>query len=215
MKKETGEFDKWMQKTDSLELKSKMEADWEIIQSRINLKTNLHSITAGKKASWRWLSSAAAIVILLVSTSLILLNAREFKTIKTSSTELQVFTLADGSSVQFSKGSKILVPREFSMENREITLKGEAYFDIVSNPKSPFTVHTGETKIRVTGTAFKVSAFRSSREVSVRVDSGKVLFYNSEDLKPNAFKVGLGAGDIGIYLPKLHQLNKKQYIATP
>ena len=101
-------------------------------------------------------------------------------------------------------------PKNFNTGKRTVELHGEAFFNVISKPKDPFFVNTGEAKVRVTGTSFLVSATNRNEEVAVQVEAGKVLFYNSETLTENAFRVGLGPGDIGIYNPKLKQLNKSR-----
>ena len=57
---------------------------------------------------------------------------------------------------------------------REVTLNGEAYFDIVHRPEQPFLVHTGKIVTRVLGTAFNIKAYSTERSIEVTVDHGKV-----------------------------------------
>jgi transmembrane sensor len=112
-------------------------------------------------------------------------------------------------------GSKICFNNSFGQGERFLDLKGEAYFDVIGNYEKPFIVNTGDARVKVTGTQFSVKAQKSSEEVAVHVNTGKVLFYNSDTPSPDAFRVGLGPGDVGIYLPKLKQLNKQQILSSP
>ncbi|HUP13050.1 MAG TPA: FecR family protein, partial [Niastella sp.] len=72
--------------------------------------------------------------------------------------------LPDGSTVWLNAGSRI-VYASFSGPVREITLEGEAYFDVVhvenaaTHQRKPFVVHAGSIDIKVLGTAFNVKSY--------------------------------------------------------
>jgi transmembrane sensor len=81
-------------------------------------------------------------------------------------------TLPDGSYVVLHAGSKLEYPASFEGKYREVTLYGEAYFDISHNASSPFVIHTGKVKTTVLGTAFNIKA--DLKHVIVSVTRGKV-----------------------------------------
>jgi transmembrane sensor len=82
--------------------------------------------------------------------------------------------LPDGSTVVLKAGSSLQFPTRFEGETREVKLSGEAYFDIVHNPKQPFIIHTGTIKTTVLGTAFNIKAWPNDKKVKVTVTRGKV-----------------------------------------
>jgi ferric-dicitrate binding protein FerR (iron transport regulator) len=87
----------------------------------------------------------------------------------------KVMHLPDGSTVLLNKHSTL----EYTAAGtgtgaREVTLSGEAYFDIVRRPNQPFFVHTGKLVTRVLGTAFNVKAYPGEDSIEVTVDHGKV-----------------------------------------
>jgi transmembrane sensor len=87
----------------------------------------------------------------------------------------KVMHLPDGSTVLLNKHSTL----EYTAAGagtgaREVTLSGEAYFDIVRRPNQPFLVHTGKLVTRVLGTAFNVKAYPGEDSIEVTVDHGKV-----------------------------------------
>ncbi len=85
----------------------------------------------------------------------------------------QFLYLPDGSSVLMNEGSELSYsPVSFESGSREVTLKGEAYFDIAHNPEKPFLVRTGPITTRVLGTAFNV--IMKQKEVVVTVTRGLV-----------------------------------------
>ncbi len=90
--------------------------------------------------------------------------------------ERRIFTLklSDGSVVNINSESTLHFPVEFSSENREVYLEGEAFFDVVRDDKSPFMVHTGDKTITVLGTKFNVSAYRDDQEWMATLVQGKI-----------------------------------------
>ncbi|HEY0174931.1 MAG TPA: FecR domain-containing protein, partial [Pedobacter sp.] len=83
--------------------------------------------------------------------------------------------LPDGSSVQLNSASHLDYPQTFAGSGiREVTLTGEAYFDIKHDALHPFIIHTGKIKTTVLGTAFNISAYRADKGVTVTVTRGKV-----------------------------------------
>ncbi|MFH6993923.1 FecR family protein [Flavobacterium sp. FlaQc-48] len=87
----------------------------------------------------------------------------------------QLIRLPDGSTIILNDKSSITYDQnDFDKETREVTLSGEAYFDIKRNEKKPFIVHTGKVSTRVLGTAFNINAYDTSDNIEVTVERGKV-----------------------------------------
>ena len=82
--------------------------------------------------------------------------------------------LSDGTSVWLNSGSSIKYPDRFIGNNRTIYLKGEAYFEVESNPQKPFIVETPSISVEATGTKFNVSGYPDAEETGVTLVSGKV-----------------------------------------
>jgi ferric-dicitrate binding protein FerR (iron transport regulator) len=83
-------------------------------------------------------------------------------------------TLLDGSVVTLKDGSRLNLKNNFSGNTREITLEGEAFFEIAHNPKKPFIIHTGSVKTTVLGTSFSIKAIPGETSITVAVTEGKV-----------------------------------------
>lgn len=81
--------------------------------------------------------------------------------------------LPDGSTVVLHPRSNLYYPENFSGKSREVTLVGEAYFDIKHN-NSPFIIHTGNINTVVLGTAFNIKAYPNQKAITVSVIRGKV-----------------------------------------
>jgi ferric-dicitrate binding protein FerR (iron transport regulator) len=94
----------------------------------------------------------------------------------------QCLNLADGSKILLHKDAHIDFDPAFSGKTREVTLVGEAYFDIRHDTR-PFIVHTGPITTTVLGTAFNINAH--DKDLTITVLKGKV-------------KVDNGTGDFSI-----------------
>ena len=82
--------------------------------------------------------------------------------------------LPDGTRIWLNSGSKITYKKKFSEGNREVSLEGEAYFDVFKNAKLPFIIHTATMDIKVTGTIFNVKAYKGEATTETSLISGSV-----------------------------------------
>jgi transmembrane sensor len=82
--------------------------------------------------------------------------------------------LPDGTQVWLNSDSKLEYDQSFNDTVREVTLEGEAYFDVVKNPKRPFIVHTSSIDIRVLGTAFNVKSYAREKTIETTLIHGSV-----------------------------------------
>lgn len=89
--------------------------------------------------------------------------------------------LPDGTVVWLNSGSKLRYPDKFISAERNVSLSGEAYFEVKSDKSHPFIVEAKDFKIRATGTSFNVQALATENEINVSLLSGKVEVKNSLD----------------------------------
>lgn len=86
-----------------------------------------------------------------------------------------VTTLEDGSVVYLAGNTSLKFPEHFSSDRREVSLQGNALFEVAGNRKRPFVIETEDTRIEVLGTAFNVKSNDSSPfELSVQRGEVKV-----------------------------------------
>ncbi len=81
--------------------------------------------------------------------------------------------LPDGSRVFLNQGAEITYPGGFEQE-RSVELRGEAFFEVMSDPVNPFSVRSGNVVVSVLGTSFNVKRMPETDDVEVYVESGKV-----------------------------------------
>jgi ferric-dicitrate binding protein FerR (iron transport regulator) len=151
-----------------------------------------------------WLKWAAAILILISLGTFALYRSLftfdSMMSVYNSEEITLVHTLIDGSVVYLSPGTRI----DYTGDNaRNLILSGEAFFDVVHNKTSPFTINTQNAIIEVLGTSFNVNnkenleVFVETGEVRVRLTDRQVTSINlvkgemlvlDEDI-PNKFQV--------------------------
>lgn len=101
-----------------------------------------------------------------------------------------VTTLEDGSIVYLAGNAQLQFPSHFPANRREVSLEGNALFDISGNRERPFIIETEQIRIEVLGTAFHVK----SSEVSpfeLAVQRGEV----SVTQKTNGKEIRVKAGE--------------------
>ena len=84
------------------------------------------------------------------------------------------FYLPDGSTGRLNGGSSLRFPTQFRGKVRDVKLTGEAYFDVISNPKKSFVVSTEYIDVKVYGTTFNVMAYSEEKTTEVTLVKGKV-----------------------------------------
>ncbi len=88
--------------------------------------------------------------------------------------KMAVLTLADGTKVWMNADSRLFYPAAFRGDTREVSLEGEAYFEVAQNPAQPFIIHTGYMTTQVVGTSFDINAYKENADIALAVVTGKV-----------------------------------------
>lgn len=146
---------------------------------------------------WKAIAIAAS-VLLLVSASYMLytkLQPVKFEqpvsVIQTKKGSKSNIVLPDGSLVWINDDTKLTYTKTFGEAVREVSLEGEAYFDVIKDDKKPFIVHTKTMDVRVLGTAFNVKAYNDEESTAATLIRGsvEVILKNKNGekikLKPN------------------------------
>ena len=98
----------------------------------------------------------------------------------TERSEYKYVLLPDSTQVWLNASSSLEFPNHFNAVKREVTLSGEAYFDVKHADKTPFIIHTGKISTTVLGTAFNIKAYPDRENIIVSVSRGKVrVSYNN------------------------------------
>lgn len=76
-------------------------------------------------------------------------------------------------------------PANFDRESREVTIEGEAFFEVEKNPEKPFIVKTSELQVKVYGTSFNVKAYPKEKTIETTLIEGKlsIIPYEQKNTK--------------------------------
>lgn len=143
----------------------------------------------GRQLGWMpgWLRIAAAISLLIIaglagyhmSQSIFDTPDTEMQAIRlvsksTDKGQKATFTLQDGTKIHLNAASQITFPEYFGDSVREISLEGEAYFEVAKDKQRPFIVKCGGLHTKVLGTSFNINAYPETEKVKVVLIEGKV-----------------------------------------
>ncbi|MFD2035483.1 FecR family protein [Belliella marina] len=106
-----------------------------------------------------------------------------------SGEEINKILLSDGSIIWLKPGSSLEYHGKFRKKGiREVTLHGEALFEIEKDPSRPFIVNSGEITTTVLGTSFNIKASGDLTQVVVLTGKVKVTANQTKkelELLPN------------------------------
>lgn len=102
-----------------------------------------------------------------------------FTRVITENGQISKVELPDGSLVWLNSGSKLSYNNFFSSKNREVSLLGEAYFDVKKNEALPMLVNCNGLQVKVLGTQFNVNAYEPETSVDVVLENGSVELFNT------------------------------------
>lgn len=123
---------------------------------------------------------AATILVVIVVTALHNNNTTRYNNptalneIATKKGSKSNIKLPDGSRVWLNADSKLTYAENFMGNTREVTLTGEAYFDVLHDTSRPFIIHAGKINIKVLGTAFNVRNYADDKTLETTLMRGKI-----------------------------------------
>ncbi|MET4082632.1 transmembrane sensor [Pedobacter sp. UYP30] len=168
----------------------------------------------GKIVLMKWMAIAACLVLVLFGIYYIGHN-NDRVTLETAALQSKMFVLPDGSKLTLNGKTLLTFSKKNFKKERKLTLvRGECFFEVVHNERSPFSVHYKSLTITDIGTAFNVRLEKN--QVNVIVNNGKVQM-SAENLSNQAY---LNAGESAVYSldngkiekSKLHDVNYKAYV---
>jgi transmembrane sensor len=83
-------------------------------------------------------------------------------------------TLPDGTVVWLNSASRLTFPTTFTGRRREVSLQGEAYFEVAADARRPFMVTAGKVTVQVLGTSFNLMAYSDEQVVKTTLLEGAV-----------------------------------------
>ena len=105
--------------------------------------------------------------------------------------------LPDGSNVWLNAESTIKFKVPFDQKIRDVSLSGEAFFDVQKNPNVPFVVSSGGVNVKVLGTRFNYRAFDGENNIEIVLAEGKVSLNTDDEKSTN--EVIMKPGDRAVF----------------
>jgi ferric-dicitrate binding protein FerR (iron transport regulator) len=99
-----------------------------------------------------------------------------FNTIHTPRGGQFQIVLPDKTKVWLNAASSLKFPSRFSGKSREVTLSGEAYFEVARNKTMPFIVSVMQTSVTVLGTHFNINGYNDESDTYTTLLEGSVKF---------------------------------------
>ena len=166
--------DVWKSSNES-SLFNKIDAskDWKSVKVRMgfdkkeikSFRSRMLRVAAVLVPAFIILSSLVAYYYLPGFGRLTAFNARQSK---------ELINLPDGSEVTLKKDSRLIIVKGLRGDEREVKLKGEAYFEVEKDSNHPFLITISGAKVEVVGTAFNLE--NEGGIVTINVTEGIVRF---------------------------------------
>jgi transmembrane sensor len=167
--------------------------NWVRLQYKINIEDSSIIKMPVTRRLWFQVASVAAILVVGLICGGVLTYFFSVNKInggqvvfKTSRGEKSLVILPDSSKVWLNATSS-LTYHPFTSDNRQVEIKGEAFFRVAHNEKTPFIVKTNECEVEVLGTTFDVMAYEGFGREEITLLEGKVNVHTESDqhvLKP-------------------------------
>mgnify|MGYP003663087512 CR=1 FL=1 len=90
--------------------------------------------------------------------------------------------LSDGTYVHLNSGSSLRYPIQFIEGiERQVFVRGEAFFDVAKDSLHPFLVSAAQLNVKVLGTTFNVSAYKEDEVTEVVLVEGSVSLFSTSN----------------------------------
>ena len=106
-----------------------------------------------------------------------------------------ILRLADGTRVWLNSETELEYPVVFTKKQRQVFLKGEAYFEVEKDARHPFVVKADPVEVEVLGTHFNVEAYPGDAEVKTTLLEGSVAV----NAPAVSSRITLSPGESAIY----------------
>ncbi len=212
-------FNSWLNQDNNNDIWNQVQigldqTDYILTKEKVNIdnawtKVKLQTISKKRRIKLDYTYSAIAASLLIIIGIFFIFplfnNSSNLISYQTNDS-IQQLILKDGSTVDINRNSTISYPETFSSSERNIRLKGEAFFDVTKDKSHPFIITTNAIKIKVLGTSFNVKENINSLFSEVTVKSGVVEVSCLENPEN---KVLLNIGEKATYNSNTNQLIKE------
>lgn len=159
----------------------------------------------GSRSGYRYPSSrrfyrsttfATALVVALVALAWVLTERPDFtgegsnmRKIETGPSQRAKVELEGGTRVTLHAESELAIPSDFRDDSRVVSLKGQAFLEVVPDEDMPFSVRADGAVMEVLGTRFNIGAYPNDDSVRVAVAEGEVAVEPDRNATGNRVRV--------------------------
>jgi len=117
----------------------------------------------------------------------------KYTSVVTDKGQVSKVILPDSSVVWLNSETTLTYNNNYSFNNRDLKLSGQAFLEVKKNKNLPLVLASGNLMVKVLGTRFDVNAYPDDTKIKVTLESGKVELLNSID---NSFNYKLNPGEM-------------------
>lgn len=178
--KEVEEIEAWYESFQEQDITQDTERLRAQIVSGIMDRINMGEVPA-RRRNYGWLR-IAAIFAGAVATGLFFFNRtsqlpvtkKEAQLVSTVAGSRKTIHLSDGTVIHLNAGTQLSIPDDYGISTRQVSLSGEAFFEVAPDAQHPFIIHADSVVTTVLGTSFNIRAYPGQEEWQIAVTSGKV-----------------------------------------
>lgn len=148
---------------------------WELDEKKTK------TILLRSRFSWKvWPQIAVACIIIVLGLVNYRMNDKQKQlstqnfTVLAEKGQRAFITLPDSTKVWLNSDTKISYPADYGLKERNVTLVGEAYFEVAKNPDKRFIVEAKGMQVEALGTSFNVNAYQNDNKIIASLFSGSV-----------------------------------------
>lgn len=169
---------------------SETDAEWEALKHKMYTQEAIVPLLKKSKPGIWKIARIAAVIALIVGTTLgiqqaiYLFTPKTFFVCEAPLGDKSKIQLSDGTVVWLNAGSVLRYSNHFNTADRVVELEGEGYFEVTKQNGKQFTVKTHEYDVVVKGTKFNVSAYSDDSYITTTLLEGAVeLNYKKDQIR--------------------------------
>lgn len=141
---------------------------WILLEKRLP-RLRRHTLSLRITAA----AAAVAVLCLLGWSAYYMFGPIPLQTVSTLA-DTRSITLPDQTVIVLNRYSSLTYPERFRGKDRQVQLKGEAYFEVSKDAEHPFKVEAEDVMVQVLGTHFNVEAYPEDTQVKTTLLEGSV-----------------------------------------
>lgn len=141
---------------------------WILLEKRLP-RLRRHTLSLRITAA----AAAVAVLCLLGWSAYYMFAPIPLQTVSTLA-DTRYITLPDQTVIVLNRYSSLTYPERFRGKDRQVQLKGEAYFEVSKDAEHPFKVEAEDVMVQVLGTHFNVEAYPEDTQVKTTLLEGSV-----------------------------------------